>query len=124
LEEEKNNQVRFTAAHILQFMMKEPSCLKALQTSPKPIGNIMNFISQLRASDGLEEEILTSLNILKPICAQEALIPTLRAQNLVESILKLLASDKFPQHVHLDALNVYNKYTLIQFLVLRKCNEN
>ncbi len=87
-------------------MMKDPSCLKALQTSPKPLGSIMNFISQLRMSDGLEDEVLTSLNILKPICVQESLIPTLRAQNLVESLVKLLASDKFPQHIHLDALTV------------------
>jgi len=112
LEEEKNNQIRFIAAHILQFMMKDPSCLQALQTSPKLLGCIMTFITQLRMSDGLEEEILISLNILKPMCAQEVLIPTLRAQNLVETLLKVLASDKFPQHIHLDALNVVNSNEL------------
>lgn len=97
--------------------MKEPSCLKALQASPKPIGNIMNFLSQLRVSDGLEEEILTSLNILKPICAQETLIPTLRAQNLVETLIKLLASDKFPQHIHLDTINVINYYKYLNYVI-------
>ena len=48
--------------------------------------------------------MIIALNILKPVCSQDVAVMNLRGYKFIEYMIKLIATEKFPQQVHIDAL--------------------
>ena len=74
--------------------MNDVSAQKLLQNSPKSITSLMKLLNQLRVSENVTEQMISTLNIVEHLGRNERFTGSLRDHRIVEILFKILAHDK------------------------------
>ena len=87
--------------------MSDTTAQRYIQNSPKSVYSLIKLINQLRISENVAEQLISSLNILDQLSRNDKLTGTLRDYRVIEVLFKILANEKHPQSVHTMSLTVF-----------------